>query len=612
MEWWPTKIENLDRLIDTEGGRGIAVPKRAGGYATLLLISGPPGCGKSTAALQMSVGWAEAGKRVLFLSFERNHGNLKEWLGTAGLTHLKKWINFRESPRTSGGLVLFEGRESLRGFHHFPAASDTDAKAEVSNFETNLETLRKIWKGAHRWIREGEESAAAELRFDAVVIDGFNSEFKTTAAARRLNLLREVFLETTDLVTVIYDSPSTEKVSSGYTVWQYAADAALEFLIQRVRGYELKKLRILKARNQRHAFGEHLVKLWPREREIADRRAGEGKSRIRSGITIFPSEHFFVTQCQGNRNAEPRSEDLEDRPRITLSHGRKGDRDEKGRLEGLVRAGKVTVLTGPPGSLKRNIAHRFLLDGLLQNKEPNTNLTVVPVLLSLREPERTIRQQIEETWGECEIELDASELWTKKLTGYFRRPSHAKDYEIESFLPSGVLPVDVRYFEPGAIAPEEFLAVIRGIFDPWLENRGIRFRVLIQDLAQLDPRFPLCAASPVFMTALTEYFRTQAITTLMLLPRFPDDEQSMAYSALKMADQVLTLRRIVVKREHKVQETNRSIMLDDQVVVVDPEWNPEHASSQRLIELYKEGKQPLEVKEDLVSWNEISQVQLLS
>ncbi|HEY7982987.1 MAG TPA: ATPase domain-containing protein [Ktedonobacterales bacterium] len=122
----------------------------------------------------------------------------------------------------------------------------------------------------------------------------------------------------------------------------------------------------------------------------------------------------------------------------------------------------------------------------------------------------------------------------------------------------------IRAFRPGNIAPEDFMSrLIRDIGEPKDESRFER--VAVDNVAQLGLRFPLLAASRLFLPALIDMFKATGITSLFLADSSVTGDSSENQGIAIIADQVIRTSIKYLGEGGKLRDNGRH---EDRKVIV--------------------------------------------
>jgi hypothetical protein len=128
----------------------------------------------------------------------------------------------------------------------------------------------------------------------------------------------------------------------------------------------------------------------------------------------------------------------------------------------------------------------------------------------------------------------------------------------------------IREYRPGNIAPEDFVdRMLREIGDPKKESDFER--VVFDDVSQLGQRFPLLAASKLFVPTLIDMFKATGITSLFLADTEGNDHMREDAGMAIMADQVIRTSIQYLSAKGEPQQRGR---YSQREVIVDVESLP--------------------------------------
>ena len=527
-------IEIPDTILSDWKNR-VAIPLR-------LLVSGSPGSGKTTLALELAYRLAQSGLRD----------------GTAE-NDLSQGFHILYISSESPGALLIENKVAKFGwdkevFVNYPSipqgtltAPDRDTKGKVIVVGTDSEDLRKCRnaKAIFEFIEKGwnrllsKKAAEGEHLFPGVVIiDSLNVlpdqaaiEQAFTKLTSDLGPYRGPFL----LVLVSDTFPE----SKGHPAQEYIVDMEIQLEHEevndpRVGKYLLRWLRIYKARWQEHGWGRHQVKIIsevkpgspnypPHLREQGGRppsdRKGESVGtppyrKREGGIHINQSVHRHlwegVLRQPGGQPLEPDPSPLAALDRVT---------------GGGFPKHHATALVGVRGGMKSHLAYLWLLlgaSGASRNpaegeREPVRYESGRSLLVTLRDDAEEARARINEIRGnECHRFNGLEELDRLEQDHRFR----------------------IVHFRPGYITPDEFL------FRLWFHIRDFRpTRAVINGLDHLESSFPLCSIEPIFISSMVDLFTESAGVTTIFIGVTGEGQTLTQNALLPSSALVLSFRR---------------------------------------------------------------------
>jgi hypothetical protein len=339
---------------------------------------------------------------------------------------------------------------------------------------------------------------------DVVVIDSLNVIPDDKAKKQWLNEVFKLTRNGPKLVILIMDSGSTSK---SMEFWEYTSDIIIRLDHTRptspAEGYLLRTIEIVKARYQHHALGPHQLKLYepydisPSENEKGENgRHGEPyyerlrrahPFREQGGVFIYPSVHYLLsTYKRSDPSLEPKLIAPKDLALASM-------------LGGGFPEGRCTALLGTRGGHKSYLGFMHVVDRVISHHECG-------LIVSLRD-------DVGITVASINKILDD---WSKEKA----IPSEAKSRYLglrDNWDPDLRECLEIMYFPPGNITPEEFLhRIMLSIWRLKSKNLSKNVTVIFNSLDQLGPRFPLCAKEPVFIAALLQLLCANHVTSLFV------------------------------------------------------------------------------------------------
>jgi KaiC/GvpD/RAD55 family RecA-like ATPase len=533
-----SQVSWLDVLL--EGGMVLPEFNPQEPRALTIMITGTPGSGKTTLALELCYRWAERvrqktdkwrnlhGWDSLYVTSELNYEWALEKANNMGWEHSDSvFLNLASQQDQNhvaasqhwqaGRIIVYESSilapiypgvgevehssELARhwvqfALHGFAAALDWTHFAGLAISGHELASFLKARRNSHRG---GPE---------VVVFDSLDtlSEERQTEVMKQIDVLRTA-------------GPRVEIFILNEASWKgryaFQADVIIECgtHLDREADYLVRTIEIKKARFQSHAWGRQQLKIYgPGTAETS----GSEESKLRvarrnhpyrqeGGVFIYPSIHFFLSKYKRESPADkPGAMSTSIREFDEMLDAASSARD--GKL-GFPR-GRCTGLVGMRGGHKSHLGYRCMLKHVLAESSKNRGL-----IISLRDDEGTAAQAIDS--------ILESELSTN--AGAFRCADLQKFDRLE-----------IVYFPPGNITAEEmfhriYLSLIR------LKGSDKEVIVLFNSLDQLSSRFPLCAREAILVPGIIETLSAESVTSIFIGVEEPG-QPDRQYGLLSMAD----------------------------------------------------------------------------
>lgn len=469
---------SLDKLLDG----GLKIPnsiyndwlKNKNPRPFILLITGEPGTGKTTFALELAYRWADKGhydglkrRKVALNTFYFSSESCGTILRDSKIDSFgwnkEKFQPYKKNIHTDrniGWVALF-GTELQNDFN-------------MTNFGTFFKSLKDNW-GAWMDFQELQDDQnefvqSIIMQPALVVVDSLN--VLNDAMQTKEDAFRKLISEFPShplIFAVVLDSLDKGKRQS----WEYIADMTLKFERTDLHvgpnqvAYNIGTFEVEKGRWQKHAFGCHQMK-------ILQKNDGEKSPLQHGGICICPSLHHHLSLV------DTKGDDEKICCQSTSVLG----------LDKLIGGGdnrwagfpekRCTALVGPRGTMKSHLTYSWLLENA--QKTPDEKC----LLISLRDDEKAASTRL--------IKIAKSEI----------------SEEFASNLESDKEIIPIAYFKPGYITPGVFLFKLWYYLDKYKPKR-----VVVNAFEQLETLFPLCAAQPSFVSSIVEMLCDQEITSVV-------------------------------------------------------------------------------------------------
>ncbi|WP_456324371.1 RAD55 family ATPase [Desulfonauticus submarinus] len=470
-----------------------------------LLITGPPGSGKTTFALELCYRLAEIKKMFsLYISTDGETNQIIQNTKSLGWEQAERSFLPFKGRKPDVDTVVIWGADKIKRW---------DALAEI--VEAALESL-KTWLG--ELPEEMKKSFFSRMKWgltkrkiekvspSILVIDSLNIVEPKEKGEFFQQFLKIAKKTGEKIIIFILDYGAQDKE---HKFWEYVCDTVIRLDYESSHEYYIRTLEIVKARYQEHVWGKHQLKIYPvfkmpkkDDPEYNQKLRRAHPYRKEGGIFIFPSIHFYLSLYK--RMGPTQVPQLADTLPNNLN---KILKDPKTHQKGLPE-GRCTAFIGCRGGHKSHLGYLHLLHRIIKYQEK-------ALVISLRDDEEMTKKTME-----------------RILKQQFKSAQQTiNDLEKDNCL-------EILYYPPGYITPEEFfhrmfISVHR------LKQNGKKLTVLFNSLDQLTARFPLCAKQEIFVPGIIELLTGEKVTSIFIAVEEPG-QPAEQYGLLPMADLILS------------------------------------------------------------------------
>ena len=315
-----------------------------------------------------------------------------------------------------------------------------------------------------------------------------------------------------------------------HKLWEYFSDIVVQLDHQYIHDYYVRTIEVVKARYQSHWWGKHQLKIYgnpkllarPEEkdtnavREYNTMMKRSHPYRTTGGVFIFPSIHGYLSVYKRKTLSEATSH--AEAPEYPEAPDRDKTYPEKLNSVFKMPKGRCTAFIGERGGHKSHLGYLHLLNRLVTHSEESC------LIISLREDQGTTKRTLQNI-AKQEFGCDQERF------DQFEKDNH----------------LEVLYFPPGYITPEEFfhrmfISVHR------LKSGGGHLTVMFNSLDQISARFPLCAKQEIFIPGIIQTLSGEGVTSICVAVDEPG-QPVQQYGLLPMADLIVSfsMRRFVAQ-----------------------------------------------------------------
>lgn len=535
----PKEVCWLDKLF--EGGIFLPKQSKKNKRALTILLTGPPGSGKSTMALELCYRWTDTIIR------KKKNDSKRFFLSPSGFSSLYitsetdpswalqkaksfGWGSIVERP-IADRIVVDSGKKEqdkkiikILGTTDFQNFLDDETEdvgvtsaligALANLFSANRSITDSLTENLSRrlndiWERELRERQVREHEPDILVIDSLN----TLEPSRRPEVFKRFMKLVNSGPKIILMVIESNQEGKGSTFWEYSADIVIRLDKKTISDYLVRTIEILKARYQSHVWGAHQLKIYTPSKLSASNKLLIRKRlhpfRKEGGIFIYPSIHYYLS---GYKRSGP-SGDITGFPVPLRSM-------EKVLKEGFPR-GRCTGFIGIRGGHKSHLGYLSVLKRIVDEKNQNERALIV----SLRDDEEMARRTLAKI--------------LKQETTYKYGLSKLEEEDR----------LEILYYPPGYVTPEEFFhRMMLSVHRLKSQGNGTSVTVLFNSLDQLSSRFPLCAREQIFIPGIIESLSAEDVTSIFIAVSEPGQPPEQ-YGLLSMADALISFDQKLFSRD---------------------------------------------------------------
>lgn len=510
----------LDELF--EGGIVLPEYTDSRNRALTILLTGPPGTGKSSLALELCYRWAikddetqdskgKKGLSSLYITSEASDQWAIQKANEMGWEQRNRTI-FPDEGINPQNISLVSILEATSVKRYLECERD-QSPATLSYILNSLSNILKlpdpseIVKKYHNNLNECEIRRRIQLSDpDILVIDSLN----IVDSYNRVDL----FDKFTELITygpkiLITVLESTENQGAP-EYWDYFSDIVIRLDRKRISDYMVRTIEIVKARYQSHVWGSHQLKfVQPSTHHGITEKRRAHPYRNEGGIFVCPSIHYYLSAY---KRKTPKS--ISGRYQTSIK-----EIDEL--LKDGFPKGRCTGFVGMRGGHKSHLGYLTILHQVTRAKEKDDEPDQKGLIISLRDDEGMARHTMN---GILSLELNIKRTVDNLEAGN---------------------QIEILYYPPGYVTPEEFfhrmfMSIQRLKYDD--EGKVNDVTVLFNSLDQLSSRFPLCANEQIFIPGIIETLSAENISSIFIGVQEPGQPREQ-YGLLSMADALISFTR---------------------------------------------------------------------
>lgn len=488
-----------------------------------MLVSGAPGCGKTTLITELCYRLAvneqrnEEALSTLYISTDAETGRLIDNAADLGWAKARDYfIPFNPedgAPKLKERLTSMIGVWGREKFLHTTANQDmlsSMVEAAVAALGTWVSKTKDPDNEVDKlWNRDTADRT--QVIPDILVVDSLN----ILNPEKQMDFFQS-FVRACKATKLVIFVLNTGIENQEHKLWEYFSDIVVQLDHQYIHDYYVRTIEVVKARYQSHWWGKHQLKIYanPKLRpepirdvtEPAEKYADRVREyntmmkrshpyRTTGGVFIFPSIHSYLSVYK--------------RKTLADTPARDNTYPEKPNQVFQIPKGRCTAFIGERGGHKSHLGYLHLLNRVINH--PGESCLIV----SLREDEGTTK---------------------KTLQNIAKQEFSDKNPDLDRLEQSNYL--EVLYFPPGYITPEEFFHRVF-ISVHRLKRRGSPLTVMFNSLDQISARFPLCAKQEIFIPGLIQTLSGEGTTSICIAVDEPG-QPVQQYGLLPMADLIVS------------------------------------------------------------------------
>ncbi len=516
VSWFDRLFDGGIHLPDMEIKENEKPAEPIEGKPLTFLISGPPGSGKSSLALEICYQLTRCcniknnpnkGKGLfsLYLSTETCAIQLKKNALSLGWPDAENRIAiFDKKNKPTVPVVTLWGIEKLEGGKGISkiveiALKDFRNLLRPISFGQLLRPLISLIRiiALSIFRKNILKKYIIKITPDILVIDSLN----IYESDKQKEFFKQFFKSTTKGPKIIFFVLDSHGIDD---YWRYKCDNIVRLDYEYQSDYYIRTIEIIKARYQSHVWGKHQLKIYPFQKNQEASLNDIKKKRLahpylkKGGIFIFPSIHYHLSlykRIVHPERPEPAETKLEDLNRI---------------LNGGLPEARCTALIGVRGGHKSHLGYLHLLYRIIEKGESG-------LIISLRDDEGTTE---------------------KTMSKIMKQEFPDEKQKLNEFEASDRL--EILYYPPGKITSNEFFhRMFMSIHR--LKQKGKKLTVLFNSLDQLSARFPILSNEELFIPVVIESLSGEGITSIIVAVEEPGQPPEQ-YGLLPMANLILSFK----------------------------------------------------------------------